>query len=46
MAIEIQQLALRHIHDVEDGVLRPFTCGRPQLDEFLHTDARDYDTPA
>lgn len=43
MAVDASKISLRHIRDVEDGVLRQFSCGRPQLDEFLHEDARDYD---
>ena len=43
MAVDASKLTLRHIQDVEDGVLKQFSCGRPQLDEFLHEDARDYD---
>lgn len=43
MAIDRDSLSLRHIHDVEDEVLKQFSCGRAQLDEFLHDDARDYD---
>ena len=43
MAIDRDNLTLRHIRDVEDEVLKQFSCGRSQLDEFLHDDARDYD---
>lgn len=43
MAIDRDSLTLRHIRDVEDEVLKQFSCGRPQLDEFLREDARDYD---
>jgi len=43
MAIDRGHLILRHIRDVEDEVLRRFYCGRPQLDDFLREDARDYD---
>jgi len=43
MAIDRNGLTLRHIRDVENEVLRQFSCGRSQLDEFLHKDARDYD---
>jgi GNAT superfamily N-acetyltransferase len=43
MAVDASKISLRHIRDVEDGVLRQFSCGRSQLDEFLHEDARDYD---
>lgn len=43
MTIDRNRLSLRHIRDVEDEVLKQFSCGRPQLDEFLHDDARDYD---
>lgn len=43
MAIDRNGLTLRHIRDVEDEALSRFSCARPQLDEFLHTDARDYD---
>jgi hypothetical protein len=44
MAIERDKLSLRHIQDVEDEVLKQFSCGTsPQLDEFLHEDARVYD---
>lgn len=43
MAIDRDCLSLRHIHDVEDAVLKQFCCGRSQLDKFLHDDARDYD---
>jgi hypothetical protein len=43
MAIDRDSLTLRHIRDVEDEVLNQFSCGRPQLDEFLREDARAYD---
>ncbi len=43
MVIDRGRLSLRHIRDVEDEVLKQFSCGRTQLDEFLHDDARDYD---
>lgn len=43
MAIDRARLTLRHIRDVDDEVLTQFSCGRFQLDEFLHDDARDYD---
>jgi len=43
MAIERDRLSLRHIRDVEAKALHPFTCGRPQLDEFLRADAHNYD---
>ena len=43
MAVNASKISLRHIQDVEDEVLKQFSCGRPQLDEFLHEDARDYD---
>lgn len=43
MAIDRDRLSLRHIRDVEDEVLKQFRCGRPQLDEFLFDDARNYD---
>jgi len=43
MAIDRGSLILRHIRDVEDEVLHQFSCGRPQLDEFLRQDARDYE---
>jgi ribosomal protein S18 acetylase RimI-like enzyme len=43
MAIDRDSLTLRHIRDVEDEVLKRFSCGRSQLDEFLFEDARDYD---
>lgn len=43
MAIDRDSLTLRHIRDVEDEVLNQFSCGRPQLDDFLREDARDYD---
>lgn len=43
MAVDANKISLRHIQDVEDGVLKQFSCGRLQLDEFLHEDARDYD---
>lgn len=43
MSVNAEQLSLRHIGDVEDEVLRGFSCGRPQLDDFLREDARDYD---
>lgn len=43
MVIDRNRLSLRHIRDVEDEVLKQFSCGRSQLDEFLHDDARDYD---
>lgn len=44
MAVEPASLVLRHIRDVEDHVLRQFSCGRDLLDNFLHDDARAYDT--
>ena len=43
MAIDRDSLTLRHIRDVEDEVLKHFSCGRSQLDDFLLEDARDYD---
>jgi GNAT superfamily N-acetyltransferase len=43
MAVDASKISLRHIQDVEDEVLKQFSCGRPQLDEFLHEDACDYD---
>jgi len=43
MAGDISKISLRHIRDVADDVLKQFSCGRSQLDEFLHEDARDYD---
>lgn len=43
MVVDSSKLSLRHIRDVEDEVLKKFSCGRPQLDDFLHEDARDYD---
>lgn len=43
MAVEPASLVLRHIRDVEDDVLRQFSCGRDLLDNFLHEDARAYD---
>lgn len=32
----------RNIQDVSDDVLFNFSCGRDQLDEFLHEDAKNY----
>lgn len=43
MAVDFSNISLRHIQDVDDGVLKQFSCGRPQLDEFLQEQARDYD---
>lgn len=43
MAVEVTDLVIRHIRDVDDEILRGFTCGRDQLDDFLLEDARDYD---
>lgn len=43
MSVNAEQLSLRHIRDVEGEVLKLFSCGRPQLDDFLHEDACDYD---
>lgn len=43
MSINAEQISLRHIGDVEDEVLNHFSCGRPQLDDFLREDARNYD---
>jgi len=43
MSVNAEQLSLRHIRDVEDEVLKQFSCGRQQLDDFLIEDARDYD---
>jgi GNAT superfamily N-acetyltransferase len=43
MSVNAEQLSLRHIRDVEDEVLKQFSCGRSQLDDFLTEDARDYD---
>ncbi|MFZ4536858.1 hypothetical protein [Propionivibrio sp.] len=42
MAFDKTKLSLRHILDVEDEVLKQFSCGRSQLDDFLHNDARSY----
>lgn len=43
MSVNVEQLSLRHIRDVEDEVLKQFSCGRQQLDDFLCEEARDYD---
>ena len=43
MSFNAEQISLRHIGDVEDEVLNHFSCGRPQLDDFLLEDARNYD---
>jgi GNAT superfamily N-acetyltransferase len=43
MAVDASKITLRHIQDVEDGVLKQFACGRPQLDDFLREDAVGYD---
>ena len=43
MAIDRDNFTLRHIRDVEDEVLSQYSCGRPQLDDFLREDARAYD---
>ena len=43
MAVDGAKLSLRHIQDVEDEILKQFSCSRPQLDDFLHEDARGYD---
>lgn len=43
MSVNAEQLSLRHIRDVEDEVLKQFSCGRTQLDDFLIEDARGYD---
>lgn len=43
MSVNAELLSLRHIRDVEDEVLKQFSCGRRQLDDFLIEDARDYD---
>jgi len=43
MSVNSEQVSLRHIRDVEDEVARQFSCGRQQLDDFLHDDALDYD---
>lgn len=32
----------RNIQDVPDDILSQFSCGRNQLDEFLHDDAKHY----
>jgi ribosomal protein S18 acetylase RimI-like enzyme len=32
----------RNIQDAPDGILAGFSCGRDQLDEFLHEDAKNY----
>lgn len=42
MAVNKPDLIFRNIQDVSDDILLQFTCGRDQLDEFLHEDARDY----
>jgi len=43
MVADSAKLSLRRIQDVEDEVLKQFFCGRQQLDDFLHEDARNYD---
>lgn len=43
MVVDSNRISLRHIQDVEDEVLKGFSCGRLQLDEFLCEDAREYD---
>ncbi|WP_022654824.1 GNAT family N-acetyltransferase [Aquaspirillum serpens] len=43
MTVEIADLVIRHVRDVDNEVLKRFTCGRDQLDEFLLENARDYD---
>lgn len=43
MAADASKLSLRPIEAVEDELLKQFSCGRPQLDQFLRGDARDYD---
>lgn len=43
MSVNAERLSLRHIRDVEDEVLKQFSCGRQQLDDFLYEDARQYD---
>jgi ribosomal protein S18 acetylase RimI-like enzyme len=42
VTVEVGDLVLRHIRDVDDEILRGFTCGRRALDEFLLEDARHY----
>jgi GNAT superfamily N-acetyltransferase len=43
MAVDVSKISFRQIQDVEDEVLKQFSCGRSQIDDFLHEDARDYD---
>ena len=43
MAVDASKVSLRYIRDINDEVLKQFSCGRPQLDDFLRKDARDYD---
>jgi ribosomal protein S18 acetylase RimI-like enzyme len=40
--VDVSKLIFRRIADVDDMVLQQFSCGRQQLDDFLHEDAKGY----
>jgi GNAT superfamily N-acetyltransferase len=40
--IDFSRISLRHVQDVDDDVLKKFSCGRDQLDDFLCCDAKNY----
>jgi ribosomal protein S18 acetylase RimI-like enzyme len=43
VAVNREDLVLRRISEVDNEILKGFTCGRDELDEFIRDDARGYD---